>query len=206
MPNTPQLGTCARLPILPEDFPPDSALDCRLCELHAHGNRVIWGEGNPGAPLFVVLDNPGAREDKEGTPFLCGTRQTMQTAAKDAGISLESIYVSFVLKCRPRKAYDKPAARTACIEYLWKQLEEMQPRTVMCLGNVVCQAFFEDPKAQVKELRGKTHLVKGLKTITSYHPLAVRRRPVLYKHFLEDWRLVAAELKAQNNHINRPSS
>lgn len=177
--------------ILPEDVSLES---CHQCELHKHGSRVIWGEGNPSAPVFVILDNPGAREDKRGTPFLCGTRETLQRGAYEAGLQPESLYVTYILKCRPRRAYDKPTARSVCIKYLWEQLESMNPDIIMCLGNVACQSFFQDPTVEVKNIRGKVHLVRDYKTVSSYHPLAVRRRPVLYNIFLQDWQLVADQL------------
>ncbi len=177
--------------ILPEDVRIES---CQQCELHKHGSRVIWGEGNPLAPVFVILDNPGAREDKKGTPFLCGTRETLQRGAYGAGLDSESLYVTYILKCRPRRAYDKPRARSICIKYLWEQLESVKPDIIMCLGNVACQSFFQDPTVEVKNIRSEVHHVGGYKTVASYHPLAVRRRPVLYKYFLQDWELVVAQL------------
>ncbi len=185
--------------ILPEDTAPINSRFCRLCELYQHGTRVIWGEGNPGAPVFVILDNPGAREDKKGHPFLCGTRETLQQAAYEAGLDANSLYVSFILKCQPRRAYDKPSARATCIKYLWGQLQSSNPEIVVCLGNTACRAFFENPKVEVKNLRGKIHLVKTYKVAVSYHPLAVRRRPVLYKYFIQDWKLTVEQLAPSNN-------
>ncbi len=181
--------------ILPEDEIPAACRSCKQCEVGSHGTRVVWGEGNPAAPLFVILDNPGAREDREGVPFLCGTRETMQKAVYEAGIEPGTMYISYLLKCRPRKAYDKIKARATCIKFLWGQLETVNPKVVMCLGDVVCQAFFGYADAAVKKLRGKVHTVRDYRVITSYHPLAVRRRPVLYQYFLEDWRLAADQMK-----------
>lgn len=181
--------------ILPEDLPPRSVGGCQQCELSGHGARIIWGEGNPGAPLFVVLDNPGAREDRGGVPFLCGTRETLQRAAYEAGLTPDSLYISYVLKCRPRKAYDKERARSTCIRFLWEQLREAGPIMVMCLGNVVCRSVFGDPEAEVKQLRGKVHLIGGYRMVVSYHPLAARRRPALYRYSLQDWRLAADQLR-----------
>lgn len=187
--------------ILPEDMAPAAGQGCRQCELCGHGSRVIWGEGNPGARLFVVLDNPGAREDKNGAPFLCGARETMQRAAYEAGIEPGSLYISYILKCRPRRAYDKKTARAICINYLWGQLETIKPLLVMCLGDVACQSFFENPDAAVKCLRGRVHKVRNYNVVTTYHPLAVRRRPVLYKFFLQDWRLAAEQLEQLRLHV-----
>lgn len=52
--------------ILPEEQAPNGIEHCEICELSKQRNRVIWGEGNPKAPLMMILDNPGAREDREG--------------------------------------------------------------------------------------------------------------------------------------------
>ena len=181
--------------ILPEQIAPAEGQNCRQCELSTHGSRVVWGEGNPAAPIFVVLDNPGARENKEGQPFLCGARHTLQLAVDEAGLSPDSLYVTYVLKCRPRRTYDKPTARSVCIKHLWGQLALANPDVVVCLGDVACQSFFEDPAASAKKLRGGVHSVRGHRVVVSYHPLAVRRRPALWGYFVQDWRLVAEQLQ-----------
>jgi len=152
---------------------------------------VFWGEGNIKAPVFVLLDNPGARENKEGIPYLCGTRETLLETAEEAGVTREQLFVSYVLKCRPLRAYDKPFARQTCLGYLWGQLDEVKPNVVFTLGDVATRSFFEDPDVSVKDLRGSVHKIKGHNVVASYHPLAVRRRPNLRELLSEDWRLVA---------------
>jgi uracil-DNA glycosylase len=179
---------------LPEHPAPPCALDCRRCELAKQRTRVIWGEGRPGAPLYVLLDNPGAREDREGQPFVCGTRETLQEGLHAAGIPLEDVYVTYLLKCRPVRAYDKPAAREACSVHLQAQFDEGRPRLLLGLGNVVAQAVCRSDEAEVKQLRGEVHDIDGIRTVFSYHPLAVRRRPNLRLLFEEDLRLAARTL------------
>lgn len=78
---------------MPEDAAPSDVLNCQKCELHCQRSRVIWGEGNLDAPIIVILDNPGAREDREGNSFICGTRQTLQQAAFKAGLKIDDLYV-----------------------------------------------------------------------------------------------------------------
>lgn len=176
--------------ILPEEKPPFRITEKEQEELTSHStSRLIWGEGNPQAPLFVVLDNPGAREDAAGRPFLCGTRETLQKGALQAGLDLEDLYISYLLKSRPLKKYDREKARLFGKKYLLQQVAEQRPLLVFCLGNAVVQTYFENPEAQVKQLRGRVHSLQGLPTIVSYHPLAVRRRPNLYPIFLRDWEL-----------------
>ena len=182
--------------ILPEDPLPAHLTDNQLRLLNSHTSaRLIWGEGNSAAPLFIVLDNPGARETKEGKPFLCGTRETLLRGIAAAGLALEQVYVSFLLKARPLGKYDKEKARGLALDFLCEQIDRHKPQIVICLGDVVTKAYFGDPQASAKKLRGKTHMVHGFTTIVSYHPLAVRRRPSLYKHFTQDLSLAAKNLE-----------
>ena len=178
------------------ELPPPPGVDaCSLCPLAQQRSRVIWSEGNPAAPVMVVLDNPGAREDPQGNAFVCGTRQTLREAAREAGlVPEEDLYVTWVLKCRPRRAYDKEAARAACLPYLGEQLKAVRPRVVMALGNVALQSYLGDPTAEVKQLRGQVLSSRGLPLVCGYHPLAVRRRPNLLPTLVADLKLAASLL------------
>ncbi|ULL14422.1 uracil-DNA glycosylase [Paenibacillus sp. H1-7] len=173
--------------ILPEETAPPDIQLCDRCELSKQRSRVIWGEGNPEAKLLMILDNPGAREDREGQDFLCGTRETLQRGMREAGLATESVYVTYLLKCRPIRAYDKPAAREACSSHLLMQLREKQPLLLFGFGNVVAESLLPlQENVSVKELRGAWHDFQGIPIGFTYHPLAVRRRPNLMKNFTED--------------------
>ncbi|WP_426455222.1 uracil-DNA glycosylase [Paenibacillus sp. S-38] len=180
---------------MPEEEAPEEAKGCERCALAKQRTRVVWGEGHPHAPLFILLDNPGARETREGEAFLCGTRETLQEGLAAAGIGREEFYVSYLLKCRPLRAYDKEAARSACRPHLEQQLGASRPQLLLALGNVAVQGWFGDPEAEVKALRGRWHTVQGIPTAVGYHPLAVRRRPVLGRLLAEDLAMVAARLE-----------
>jgi DNA polymerase len=156
---------------------------------------MIWGEGNSEAPIMIILDNPGAREDKEGSPYVCGTRQTLQEAANHAGLVPEDLFVTYILKRRPVRAYDKEKTREICIGHLKEQLESKKPSLILCLGNVALQSFLEYPLAEVKNMRGRWTEVHDIPLTVGYHPLAVRRRPNLWPSFLEDWKLLANRYK-----------
>lgn len=162
-----------------------------MCQLSHQRSRVIWAEGNPAAPVMVVLDNPGARENREGNPFVCGTRQTLRSCAQEAGLQPEDLYVTWVLKCRPLRTYDKAVARSACLPYLRQQIREGGARVLVLMGNVALQAALGDPTLEVKALRGRVLTHAGRPAVCSYHPLAARRRPNLLPYLVEDLRLAA---------------
>ncbi len=177
-----------------EDRLPEEAADYRACEICTDKSRLIWGEGNPGAPAAILLDNPGAREDKNGAAYVCGTRQTLQTALHRVGIAPEDVYVTYLLKCRPLRRYDKEAVRAFSRPFLERQIRTMQPKLLACLGDAVVQTMFGDPELHAKDLRGSWHALQGLPCMVSYHPLAVRRRPNLESRFLSDLSMLAKRL------------
>ena len=179
----------------PEDPTPQCQKDCENCGLYQQGSRMIWGEGNPRGKVMIILDNPGAREDREGNTYVCGTRQTLQRATYEAGLDKEQLYVTYILKRRPIRKYNKEKTREICMQHLLEQLEEYSPELIVCLGNVAVQAFFRNPELEVKGLRGSWHEVNGCKVTVAYHPLAARRRPNLYPLLLEDMQFVAEQLK-----------
>ena len=189
--------------VWPEEPVPAEAAHCTDCGLHRHGSRMVWGEGRPLAPLMIILDNPGAREDAEGRAFVCGTRQTLQRAVHESGLQESDVYVTFILKRRPIRAYDKEQTRAICLRrHLLAQIEEKRPLRILCLGNAAVQAFFARDDADVKQMRQQWHAPRGIPTAVSYHPLAVRRRPNLWPNFLEDWRFLAASYIALQRRIN----
>lgn len=179
----------------PEEPVPENIKDCQECNLYKQGSRMVWGEGNPDAPIMIILDNPGAREDREGNPYVCGTRSTLQKAASVAGLQANDLYVTYILKRRPLRAYNKEETRQTCMQHLMEQLDDKKPELIFCLGNVAVQSFFKNPKAEVKNLRGSWHNVNGIPTAAAYHPLAIRRRPNLWELFLSDWEMVARRFK-----------
>src|SRR5699024_7180080 len=112
-----------------EDPTPTSEQNCESCGLYKQGTRMIWGEGSRTAQIMIVLDNPGAREDKEGNPIVCGTRQTLQRAIHQVGLNKEHVYVTYILKRRPIRKYDKELTRKICMNrHLHKQLEQLKPK------------------------------------------------------------------------------
>ena len=177
--------------VWPEESTPEEVKDCQECGLYTHGTRMVWGEGCPNAPIMIILDNPGARENRDGNPFVCGTRETLQETIHDVGLKMDDVYVTFILKRKPVRAYEKEQTRRTCMIHLKGQLAEKKPKLIVCLGNVAVQSFFKNEEVDVKTLRGNWHNVEGYETAVAYHPLAIRRRPNLRSLFLEDWKFVA---------------
>jgi len=184
--------------IWPEERPPSHAANCTRCELHKQRTRVIWGEGAVDAPILALLDNPGAREDKQGEAFICSTRIMLQKAINEARLEKSDVYATYLLKCRPIRKYDKTVAREACSGFLIEQIKQKKPQIIVLHGLIVAETVLAQSEAKMSDLRGHWHQVfQGIPAIVTYHPLAVHRHPNLYRNFLSDWQMAASKIKEQ---------
>ena len=174
----------------PEVPRPSHIIPCDECELKAHSPRLVWGEGSPLARAWILLDNPGSREDPDNSiPWVCGTRQTLYAEVAQAGFDAHDLYLTYVLRRRPRRAYAKEAERHQCLQNLLRDIAKHPPRALLCLGDTALKAFLGEPKASVRETRQSWQIHGGIWVTASYHPLATRRRPALLPLLAQDLRL-----------------
>ena len=188
-----QVEMSSTMPAWPEIQPPRDLPSSAFSELEEHGGRVIWGEGNPQAQLMIILDNPGARESKEGVPFVCPTRVVLRKALQEADLATGEVYITYLLKRRPTRAYDRAKAWAAYYPLLERQVRDANPAALVLAGNVVARALLE-PGAEVKSLRGRLLQVFSHPAVVTYHPLAADRRPNLFPFLVKDFELIKEAL------------
>lgn len=198
----PKLDLAAAASPLPEIEPPEGVEVGVWEELaEVHRSTVVWAEGDPHATTVIVLDNPGARV-RHGQAWVCPTRETLRAAAKEAGLG--AMYVTWLVKFRPRRAYDKPRVRALGREEVLREIEKVSPRVIVALGDVALSTLLRAPNAHVRDLRGQPRSFEERPFIAGYHPLAARRRPNLYPLLVEDLKRAAAVIRQGEPSEARP--
>ena len=85
---------------------------CRLCPLCDEGGRgPVLSTGPVDAPLMIVGEGPGGVEDEYGGPLVGPSGQLLDKALLSVGITRDHVYVTNIVKCRPR------GNRTPCLLY-----------------------------------------------------------------------------------------
>src|ERR671915_1682471 len=113
------------------------AQSCTKCpQLASTRNTVVFGSGNADADLMFVGEAPGRSEDEQGLPFVGQAGRLLETLLSEIGLSRADVFIANVLKCRPPGNRDPlPQEVDHCQEYLFRQLELIEPRGVCTLGN-----------------------------------------------------------------------
>lgn len=186
---------------------------CTACELYREATQAVPGRGTPGAPLMLVGEQPGDREDIEGEPFVGPAGHLLDRALAEAGLAPEHVYVTNVVKHfrftrqGKRRLHQAPAVRhvEACAPWLVAELELVAPEGVVLLGGTAGKALY-GPSFRVGGARGRLGewpqerfpLTAPPWVLATTHPAAVLRardeREVAYAALVADLRTAAAAL------------
>ncbi len=199
----------ARLDVHAElDAARERAGGCRNCPLWERATQTVFGEGPVPAPLLLVGEQPGDREDVEGRPFVGPAGRLLDRALAEAGIDRGQAYLTNVVKhfkWRPsgggaKRIHDKPnrGEIDACLPWFRLELELVQPRVLVCLGATAAQALL-GREFRVSRARG-VPVESGLAPVVmaTVHPSSIlragERRRVELAGFVHDLRAVARAL------------
>jgi DNA polymerase len=175
---------------------------CVKCPLGTTRIKFVFGVGNPNADIVFVGEAPGADEDAQGEPFVGRAGQLLNKILEAVQFKRDEVYICNILKCRPpNNRQPQPDEIDQCEPHLWKQLELLKPKIIVCLGRVAGQTLLRTT-ASLGELRGKVHSYRGIKLVVTYHPAALLRNPNWKKPTWEDvqWiRKMNDEMKTTGN-------
>jgi len=162
---------------------------CLKCPLGKTRINFVFGVGNPNADVVVIGEAPGADEDEQGEPFVGRAGQLLNKILEAIRFKREEVYICNILKCRPPNNRDPlPEEVELCEPYLWKQLEVIKPKMILCLGRIAGQALLKTNDS-LSALRGKFLDYRGIKLMVTYHPAALLRNPNWKKPAWEDVQL-----------------
>lgn len=177
----------------------EAASHCRECPLGARATQTVWGEGRTHAPLMLVGEQPGDREDIAGRPFVGPAGKLLDRAIASLGWERSTLYVtnavkhfSFELRGKRRK-HKTPAQLEilACLHWLESEIEAVEPGAIVALGRVAASALLGRPVKVMSE-RGKwLRRDDGIEVLVTLHPSALLRgepalREAAYSAWLED--------------------
>lgn len=120
----------------------NEARTCTACPLAETRTNVVFGEGNPEAPLVFVGEGPGAQEDATGRPFVGRAGKLLDECLAECRLSRKHVYICNVVKCRAciiegrsvQNRAPRPAEIAACAKWLDAQLSIIAPLVIVCLG------------------------------------------------------------------------
>ena len=177
----------------------NSIKDCKLKE-NAH--QIVMGDGNINSTLMIIGEGPGKKEDELGKPFVGDAGSLLNKMLRAIKIEREKIYITNVVNYRPpnnRKPEQSEINRYS--KYLKKHISIIDPKILILMGGTAMEAMLGSNKIISKE-RGQWKEViikqKIYKTIVTFHPAYLLRKPDQKKFSWEDLKIIRKEIDKQN--------
>lgn len=163
-------------------------LACSNCQLCRTRTNVVFGVGAENTKIVFVGEGPGQQEDLSGVPFVGAAGQLLDEMLSIIDLGRHNCYIANIVKCRPPQNRDPlPKEQDACIGYLWRQLEVLQPKIIVCLGRIAALRLM-DENFRITRDHGRWMEKNGVHYMAMYHPSAllrdVNKRPETFTDLL----------------------
>ncbi len=164
---------------------------CKKCELWKERKNAVPGEGSAEAKLMFISEAPGSREDDLGKPFCGKAGEFLDELFAMAKIKRENVFITSVIKCRPQNnRIPKPDEIRACKPYIEKQIELINPKIIVLLGEIALNTLLG--MKGISSQHGKI-IKKDRIYLPMFHPSAGMRFPKIKMDMEKDF-LVLKEL------------
>ncbi|MDP2431846.1 MAG: uracil-DNA glycosylase, partial [Pseudomonadota bacterium] len=169
---------------------------CTLCDLHKTRTQGVPGVGDIHADWLFIGEAPGADEDRQGEPFVGQAGKLLDAMLGALRLKRgENVYIANVLKSRPPGNRDpSPVEVAACLPYLERQIDLIQPKIIIAVGRIAAQNLLATD-TPIGKLRGRVHEYRGLPLVVTYHPAYLLRSPADKAKAWEDLVLAMSTMK-----------
>jgi len=172
----------------------DDLGECTRCKLHTTRHKIVFGDGSPSAKLVFIGEGPGADEDAQGLPFVGRAGKLLTQMIEAMGLERHDVYICNVVKCRPPgNRQPEPDEVAACSPFLFRQLDALKPKVIVCLGATAFQTLLQSNRS-ISHFRGQWLDFRGYKMLPTYHPAYLLRNPAAKADVWKDLQKVMAEL------------
>ena len=112
--------------------------NCKKCGLERGRKNIVVDRGTPSSGIMVIGEAPGETEDSTGRAFVGRAGKLLDEIMKAIRLDTErDLLIANIVKCKPpgnREPLKEEVS--ACLPYLRKQIELVQPRVILLLGAV----------------------------------------------------------------------
>jgi len=158
------------------------------CPLRKTATNLCLSDGNARSHVLVIGEAPGNEEDLQGKPFVGRSGQLLDRMLAAIGLNrhaedpAHAVLITNTIFWRPPGNRKPTEAETAmCMPFVWRIIEIMQPRLILCAGATPSQRMMNLTDGILK-LRGRWFDIAvgdtKIPLLATLHPAYLLRQPV----------------------------
>ena len=172
------------------------------CDLKKNASKIVFADGNIQSPIMIVGEGPGLKEDELGKPFVGDAGNLLNKMLKAINVNRDKIYITNVVNYRPpNNRKPEPNEINRYSEFLKEHISIINPKILILMGSTAMEAILGSNK-RISQERGQWKEViikqKNYKTIVTFHPAYLLRKPDQKKFSWEDLKIIRKKIDQQN--------
>ncbi|MDO8599893.1 MAG: uracil-DNA glycosylase [bacterium] len=170
----------------------------RRLPLRTRDTRLVFGEGDPDAKIYMLGEGPGFHENLLGRPFVGQAGKLLDKLIESIAYERKKVYISNVVRFRPPENRDPLPEEIAAFQpYVDREIEIINPKIIVTLGRFSMGKFF--PGEKISNMHGKAREivwnVMRITVVPMYHPAAALRAGNIMRAIKEDFQVIPKVLK-----------
>lgn len=150
--------------------------NCYLCELSKSRKNVLFGEGDVNASLMIIADEPTSTEDELKSFYVGKTGEQLSKMIENVlPLKKEDVYITNLVKCKSSNGMNSSQYKS-CSTYLHKQIELINPKLIVTLGEKVYQ-YLSNDMSSFNKIRGQVMNFRDYKVIPTHSVSFLLRNP-----------------------------
>jgi uracil-DNA glycosylase len=166
----------------------DKIHQCTQCYLHYNRKHALAGSGVFDPVIFIINSKPGEEDDRANKSFAGPPGDYLQKWLKAIEYSVDDhCFTAHLVRCRPPNNREpREDEIKTCFPFIQKQLLLLQPRVILCLGEIAAQVLTGKTGMSLDALRGKEYFYQQIPLVVTYDPDSVLQNQELRKPVWED--------------------
>tara|TARA_Y100001970_G_C14137609_1_gene805209 strand:- start:116 stop:820 length:705 start_codon:yes stop_codon:yes gene_type:complete len=177
-------------------------IEIQNCDLKQNASKMVFADGNTNSSIMIIGEGPGQKEDELGKPFVGDAGNLLNKMLNAINIEREKIYITNVVNYRPpNNRKPEPSEIRRYSEYLKEHISIINPKILILMGSTAMEAILGSNKRISKERGNWKEVIiknKNYKTIVTFHPAYLLRKPDQKKYSCEDLKFIRREIDKQN--------
>lgn len=137
--------------------------------------RRIMPRGPEKAAVMLISDAPALEDFAAGQPIGGDSWELAKRMLAAIGIDADDAYVASLSCFHAPGVRMSAGEREACAEIARRHIKLAEPQRLLLLGEGPVQALLGKP---LTEARGHVHKVEGVRTVATFHPRQLIKRPL----------------------------
>ena len=170
------------------------------CALKETATNLVFGEGNPAAPVMFIGEAPGRDEDRLGRPFVGVSGQLLDLMLSHVDLDRTTAYITNILPWRPPGNRQPTTTEVAaCLPFIQRHIELIGPRVLVLLGGTATKTLLNRHEG-ITRIRGRwidyhpPGAARPIPAMTTYHPAFLLRQPLQKREAWRDFLTVRERL------------